>query len=400
MQLRALKIAFCLYKCSRNSIFTFAITVLFCLSVGISFAEFLILDSIYFITKSVTDVPTGMLADYYDRRKLLMWSCGIGAISFWIIALRPTFWSIAAAEVLYGLSQSLASGADSAFLFASLSAGGKEEDYAYVESVGKGVATLAFAAACGIGALIAAAHGYTIVYWITGFAILAGAPALLLVPPNRGSPRPARKKLNLFTLELLNTYLKSPVLLFAAGSFVLLFATVRAGVWSIQPVLGAVGIATAWYGVIMSVLLLLSAAISFAMRNIEASVNNRNLVFLFLPPAVFLLGVAAALNGSMALTGLLALAMFVPIAISHGSFNQLLLTWVNVNVDDAKRASALSVMSALGSIGYAASAPLFGAAVDRFGIVKAFAVAGCAYAVFALVLISAYRAKVNSIRDV
>lgn len=127
------------------------------------------------------------------------------------------------------------------------------------------------------------------------------------------------------------------------------------------------------------------------MRNIDTSLTRRNLAFLFLPTGIFLLGVAISAAIHSAWAGLFMIVMFVPYAVAHGSFNQLLLTWLNNHVADVNRASALSVMTTFGSLGYALTAPLFGASVDSLGIGLTFMVTGGAYIVLALMLCAVCR---------
>ncbi len=99
---------------------------------GLSATEFGALKGLYYGATVALEVPMGALADRFGRRVALVSSALLNALACLIYATATDFALFAAAELVFALCNALHSGAESALLYDSLVAEGREADYARV----------------------------------------------------------------------------------------------------------------------------------------------------------------------------------------------------------------------------------------------------------------------------
>src|SRR5262249_40108149 len=81
-------------------------------------------DIAFWLVIVFAEMPTGAVADRWGRKtSLLLGALGFAAAVF-LFGLATSFWWVLGTYVIWGLSMTLASGADAAFLYASLAAPG------------------------------------------------------------------------------------------------------------------------------------------------------------------------------------------------------------------------------------------------------------------------------------
>ncbi|ALC92152.1 MFS transporter [Bacillus sp. FJAT-18017] len=122
---------------------------------------------IYAATIVVLEVPTGILADKWSRKNLILVSAALGSMEFLILLFSTEFWHFAAVVFLAGVSKSAFSGAANALLYDSLKASGLEhrfeKDLGYLDAVGFFAAILAALS----GSLLATKFGFEFNYWLS-----------------------------------------------------------------------------------------------------------------------------------------------------------------------------------------------------------------------------------------
>ena len=113
------------------------VLVLYFLYRGITLAGFMVLVSVLNFSQFAFEIPTGIVADKLSRK----WSVFSGLVSFgisWLIILTTTNYPLQIFSFLgFGLGSALLSGADSALLYDSLKADGKEERFQ--KTLGNGI---------------------------------------------------------------------------------------------------------------------------------------------------------------------------------------------------------------------------------------------------------------------
>ncbi|SHO48414.1 MFS transporter [Desulfopila aestuarii] len=101
-------------------------TILF-LDYGLTIEQFALLNTVWAITIFCAEVPSGALADVLGRKQLLVATALLMVVEMGIIAFVPVvnitlvFWAFLINRVMSGLAEAMASGADEAIAFDSLS---------------------------------------------------------------------------------------------------------------------------------------------------------------------------------------------------------------------------------------------------------------------------------------
>lgn len=139
---------------------------------------------IYALTIVLLEVPTGIMADKWGRKKMLVFSALLGCGEFAILLYATEFWHFAAVVFLAGISRSASSGSENALLYDSLAVQGKASSF---EKQLGGLNACDFvsailAALC--GSLFAGRFGLELNYSLSlGSALIALIFSLLLIEP-------------------------------------------------------------------------------------------------------------------------------------------------------------------------------------------------------------------------
>jgi len=143
-----------LYQAARSSTFWLPVFILY-FSSRFEAAEVLQLEAIYYASVVLTEVPSGYLSDRVGRRPTLLlaavaWTGGYAALAF-----GGAWWMFAAGQVAIAAGMAFNSGTDSALVFDSLSALGREKDLAAVEGKAQSWAAISMALCALAGGLLA-----------------------------------------------------------------------------------------------------------------------------------------------------------------------------------------------------------------------------------------------------
>lgn len=109
----------------------------------------------------VLEIPSGVLADKYSRRKILFWAQISRAIGYGVWIVFPSYWGFLTGFVLWGIKSALIHGTFEALVFDELKAEGEEGQYAKVMSRVRALAFLAILLASAAASL-AVLLGYQI----------------------------------------------------------------------------------------------------------------------------------------------------------------------------------------------------------------------------------------------
>jgi len=75
---------------------------------------------IYALTVTLWEIPSGILADKFGRKKLLVICAALSAMEFLLLLHSYTFWQFGIAIFLTGIGKALSSGTQNALLYDSL----------------------------------------------------------------------------------------------------------------------------------------------------------------------------------------------------------------------------------------------------------------------------------------
>lgn len=143
---------------------------------------------IFALTVVLAEVPSGIMADKWGRKRMIVLASLLGCCEFLILIFATEFWHFALVVFLAGIGMSASSGAENALLYDSLLEEGKEEDFEkYLGRLNAfDLVSIILAALC--GGLLANLYGFEFNYWISlvAMAVSLGITFLLVEPARPG----------------------------------------------------------------------------------------------------------------------------------------------------------------------------------------------------------------------
>ncbi len=151
---------FIAFKVFFNSRFYYPVFTILFLDLGLSIAQFAILNAVWAATIVLAEVPSGALADIVGRKQLLVFATFIMIIEVGIISFVPKidpstlFIVFMVNRILSGLAEAAASGADEAIAYDSLKAESAPDQWGRVLEVLMRFQSIGFIIAMTVGAAI------------------------------------------------------------------------------------------------------------------------------------------------------------------------------------------------------------------------------------------------------
>ena len=322
---------------------------------GLSYAERLALGGIYAAAVVAAELPTGVFADRFGRRRSMVLGALAMVGSCALALCAHSFATFAAAEALAALSIALCSGADSAYLYDLLASYGRTADYVRRESV----ASAWHLAGCGLafaGGGLLAQVDLVLPYAITGLVAAAAAIAALRMRDDRVRARSRAVRFWHEALGALAEVGSNPRLAWLVGYSAVVFLLLRATAYVYQPYLAERGLGTGAIGVVFAGVYLIAAFAARATHRLRARFADDALLWGLLG-VLAISFVALARAGS----GVWMLALLVIQAVAHGVYAPLTKPLLNREVTDSRRrAAVLSVESMIRRAALGLFAPLAG----------------------------------------
>ena len=330
----------------------------------------------------IFEVPTGVLADTYGRRRSVITGFLLMGSGFVLEGAVPTFAAVLAAQAVWGVGYTFISGA----LEAWIADEAPERDLGRVYLRGEQADYIGSLLGVG-GSVLLATVALNLPLLLGGALTIALGLGLFVVMPERNfrpAPREGRSSLQQVAATARGgvTLVRArPVLLMllavavftgmSAEGFDRLYAKHFLDGLGL-PSLGGLD-PVVWFGVISAGSLILSYfAAEVLGRRLDvgdASVAARLLLVL---NALTIAGMLAfALSGSFAL----ALGAFWLTSLARTVSEPLYLTWLNEGVDPKVRATVISIGSQSGALGEASAGPVVGAIGNLAGVRSALTLA-------------------------
>ncbi len=350
------------YRFLSTSYLFVPVLVLFFHERGLGFTQIALLNTVYALTAIVCEVPTGVLADRFGRRRAMIAGALLMAVGCLVNFRGATFWTFAVGEGLLALGLTLSSGADSAYLYDLLRDAGQSSRYRALEGRATAAKLVGGAAALFIGGLVARHHLADTYAASAGVCALAALVALLLgertLPPRTARAWFVPAMLDAARLVVRRTPLRNAVV-FSVVTFTLL----RMGLY-LQPTwLTSVGLDVTWIGAVLAALSLVGAVGAAHIEAVRRRIGERTLVFGL--PLVLGLGYIALGNTGLAL-GLAVLGLH---ALANGIYSPVCKELLNREITDStQRATVLSVESMARRLAFGAFAPCAGLLIDGRGL--------------------------------
>ncbi|MEM7498906.1 MAG: MFS transporter [Pseudomonadota bacterium] len=322
---------------------------------ALSASEAILLYAIYDIGTTALEVPSGYLSDRIGRRLTLVASGAAGLAGGLLLALGESFAAFAVAQVLLGASAAFASGTDSAMLYESLAAEGREGEVEQAEVVAWrwGFAALA----------LSAFSGGLMAVWQSTLPFYAGAAAFagMLVVALRLSEPPHTEAApeeggELARLSRLGGAFREPVLLWLFMLSLLMYGFSHIPFVFGQPFIetalegaGFAAEAPAVSGAVTTAMMMLSLLASFGASQLRRRIELGAILLLAFGMQIALAGTLALTNDAIAIA-LLFLRM-VPDALSR----PFILARIQPMLASESRATYLSLQSFGGRLLFAGS---------------------------------------------
>ena len=357
-----------------------SIWVLYLAYCGMNLGQIGILEGVYHITSMVFEIPSGAMADLLGRKKSMVISRILVAVSCFIMLLSRSFWLFALSFFIHALGNNFNSGSEEALVYDSMKALGREEHYIGVSGrlnvlieVSQGVATVLG----GILAEYSFAYCYSASFIIAVCALL---PVLCMVeaPIDRREHNGKNQLVDHFKLSAAilrenRNILK--VIIFFEGIFtaqtILFFYS--------QQYFYDMGYNKIWISMFMLAFSVVSCVGALLSEKIYAKCGNHTAVVAGIIIAVSI-GSFVFRNVIIAVLGL-AFAGFcnsVLYPIQSGVLNKM--------IPSEHRATLISINSMFFSIAMIILFPIAGSLADRFGLARIFVGLGVILMLFVLSL--------------
>jgi MFS family permease len=334
--------------------------------IGLTLAQILLLQSIFSLATIVLDYPAGYVSDRLGYRVALTIASLFGIAGWGIYTIAASFADVLLAEILLGISYSFISGSDSALLYETLRAEGKEQLYAHYEGRMNGFAQGGEAlGALFAGVIYAAAPLLPFFLQIAVWIAALGVTRQLVETP-RESAVPGRSHLAAALQTARYAFLDNRHLRYTILLNMLLGIASFFPVWLIQPYMRQSGVPLAWFGPAWAGANLTVALCAMASHRVHGRLGDRRMVLLFVA-LIF-----AGYFGLGMIGGLWGFLFYYLLTGMRGMRGPMMLTHTQTESPSANRAAVLSLQSLSFRLFFACTGPFVGKLADAVGVQKTF----------------------------
>jgi len=351
---------------------------------GLSFFTIGLLIGFRMVWINILEIPSGLIADTYGRRRSMIASFTAYIISFVIFALSSPLWSLFAAMFFFAIGEAFRTGTHKAMIFDWLEAEGRTKEktrfYGYTRSwsqIGSAVSVVLATAA------VLLTENYTTIFWLSILPYLAniinflGYPSALEGEVHSGLSLADLSRRLVSTIK--DSFRNKPLRRLFLESMVFKGNTTITKDY-LQPLLKQAAITLpfllAWSSrqrsaiLVGSVYFLLYFISSYAARHSYRLAerfggSEKSSRILWGITIVLFLSAAAAIWTNLAA---IVISCFVSIIILQNIWRPILMSRIDTVSDAAMGATTLSIDSQAGSFYVMIFAPLMGLAVDKAGL--------------------------------
>ena len=345
------------------------VQILLLLSKGFSLTQVTLLDSMWYLSTVVFEVPTGTITDRFGKKISFLIAAITKTISLLFLAFGNTFLEICIAEILWGFSSSFETGTIDAFLFDSLKHMDRENDFTRIRGR---VTTLSILAAA-IGSVAA---GYLGVVHISVPIAMTAVIALLTCPLILSFKEPV------VTTQREPSYHNHIRESFRfildhnkVGLLILYSAIMGAGIWAMhlfyQPLMRSYDISIERIGVLYLLFRLIAAVGAYSSDSIYKSIGRTaiTIIPLCFVVSVFALGIISTPW---------SLGFIFPIFFTNGFYFPVIRDLLNQSLPSGKRATIISTGAMISCLLSTIINPLLGKLADSTSLQLCFLVLGWA----------------------
>lgn len=341
------------FKLFRSLMFTQAIWFLY-FQTTLTPAQAIMLYAIGDLATTVLEVPSGYASDRIGRRFTLLLAGVCSALGALLLGLGDSFAVFVMAQVVLGAGGAFISGTDSAFLYESLSAAGREDEVEAQELRAWRFSFIALALSAATGGAIAM-YSYSLTFVLTAAAMAASVVISLQFREQHSAAAPLQPG-EVVHFGSLRTALKTPVLIWLVVLSVLMYVFSHIpyvfGQPFIQDALKTVGLGqdAPWIsGIVTTAMMAISVIASLFAKRLRDRIGLMAIVLLAFGMQITLSGVLALTNAPIVIA--ILLLRMVPDAFSK----PFIIARIQRELSNDARATYLSLQSLGGRILFAAT---------------------------------------------
>ncbi|OAN97638.1 MFS transporter [Sulfitobacter geojensis] len=330
---------------------------------ALSAAEAILLYAVYDVATTVLEVPSGYMSDRLGRRRTLIAAAFFGAVGAGLIAAGSGFAIFAIAQVCLGATAAFSSGTDNALLYETLKAQGREAEVEAQETRGWQAALMGLALSAITGGFLAS--------YAFQWAFVAGAAAqavALCIAWRFAEPPHDTRAIASAGLsgqwQHFRQAMQRPVLVWLFVLSVLMYGFSHVPFVFGQPFIAQALEGVAWSppivsGAVSTVMMLVSVLASLIALRLRQRIGLAAILLLAFTIQIGLIGVLALTSSA------LAIAVLFLRMVPNSFARPFIVARMQPLLDDAGRATYLSLQSFVGRLLFAGSLLLASAQVQQ-----------------------------------
>jgi len=350
----------------KNQTYFTPILILFLQFHHLDFKQVFLVFTIGSIFNFFVEIPTGIIADLYGKRKSIIISKFIIFISFVAFGFASTFWAFVIAQLLYELGQSFRSGTETAYTYDYLKQNPSEPSYTEVKGKQKFYARIGESIAAAIGGFVAGHLGYNLVFFI------AAIPAFInfLMNLTWAQIQESTEKLNIKSsyLHIIHSFkqFKNTSLLLITINITIFTSVLAALNKFVQPYMTDAGVPITMIGFIYAVALGFTAIVTRYSYKLEQKFGEAKtmnwLSTLAIIPAVII---------GLGYSSIIGVVLFFLIVIAENMRSPIENSIFHDNITSKERATMGSILELVKNLGKTAILPIAGYFADAFSMATA-----------------------------
>ncbi|WP_195694568.1 MFS transporter [Priestia megaterium] len=357
-------IIFFIYTLLSNARFSRPITLIFVLDNRITLFEFGIIQVGYFLSRLLSEIPSGVYADTIKRKYSLAFGSLLAAVSAYCLFgynLQNSFWLILFLFCLDGIGSSFQSGSDQAMLYDYLKNTGRTEKYVKYLGWNGAISSIVLGVTTAIGGVLAV-NSITLPFLLQGIALTLSALLIMFFPEKNTVTSQAKNKETPIYIakQGFKTVKQFPIIQFLILFLTVLAASTNAITMYMQGYFSELKLSSDAIGYIFGIGTFLSAIVLLNSVYL-AKMTLRSI--LLLTTTMFFVGISLLLTGNIVLVILGFYLVYLKLDVLEPS----LFNIVNEFVPEKVRATVLSTFGLSLNVVSMVMYPLFGLAGDFLG---------------------------------
>ena len=364
--------------------------VLFYQHSGLTMQQILLIQSAFSALVVLFEIPSGYFSDIVGRKRTMIVGCVLSFGGFALYSFAEGFWGFFAAEMILGCAVSFISGTDSAIVYDSLLALGRQAEYSKFEGRLMSIGNTSEGIASIIGGLLAVISlrlpfyvETAVVFFTIPLAMMLTEPPRTKLDTSKGNFR-AVWEIMVFALHG-NAELKW-IIIYSS----IVNASTLTMVWFIQPYMKLAGLPLAWFGVAWAVLQFSVGFFSFSAHKIEQQFGRKNIFSVLIFLSVFGYVLVAIFQS------LWAIAFLLIFYFVRGLGQPTFYGYINSLISSDRRATVLSVGNLTVRLIFSCVGPVIGWIADTYTLSSAFLIAGTIFLLLGIGVLFMIR-KYNSL---